>query len=544
MAQPPEPPVENPPEIEEFSWGQWFQEEGYWYITSAVVHGIGFVIFALLAPWAPQWLGFNGSKGTAMSFDAVETRPLPEPLNRFDPGDPDAEPGELNNATLLQKEPPGRTAKYYDESEEFEDAGGGRVDALATGPQLGGLGGYTIVRPTPGVFEIGPGGVGGGQGTGINPGTGGSGTGFGLRGKGHQHLAGSGGTKGGERAVGAALNWLSRHQNSSGGWSIDARERCLNSQGCGGWGSVKSDSGATGLALLAFLGAGQTHKDRCVYQKTVSKGIAWLIKHQAADGDLSFGSSSRMYAHGIATLALCEAFGMTKDNYVGAAAAKGLRFIELAQNPTTGGWRYEPGDTGDTSVFGWQMMALKSGQMAGLGVNTLVFENGRIWLRSVAKGNYGGLCAYQPQNDPTASMTAVGMLCQQYLGAEPAAPPMRESKEFILAHPPSNEVERDTYYWYYATLAMHNFMDKDWDQWNRQMRRALVFSQCREGCAAGSWDPQRPSLDKWGNQGGRLVITCLSALTLEVYYRYLPLYKTGEPAVPPAADKTTLAHDQ
>ena len=62
------------------------------------------------------------------------------------------------------------------------------------------------------------------------------------------------------------------------------------------------------------------------------------------------------------------------------------------------------------------------------------------------------------------------------------------------------------------------------------MRRVLVESQIKTGCASGSWDPDKPEPDAWGRQGGRLMLTSLSALTLEIYYRYLPLYKLDKPA--------------
>ena len=84
---------------------------------------------------------------------------------------------------------------------------------------------------------------------------------------------------------------------------------------------------------------------------------------------------------------------------------------------------------------------------------------------------------------------------------------------------------RDVYYWYYASQVMHNQPGPDWDTWKRKMRRALIESQDREGCAAGSWDPYRPATDRWGVQGGRLMMTSLATLTLEVPFRYLPLYK-------------------
>ena len=93
--------------------------------------------------------------------------------------------------------------------------------------------------------------------------------------------------------------------------------------------------------------------------------------------------------------------------------------------------------------------------------------------------------------------------------------------------PETAKTERNIYYWYYAMQVMHNVQGPEWDDWNRQMRRVLIETQCQEGCATGSWDPDKPTKDRWGAPGGRVMITSLSCLTLEVYYRYLPLFKLG-----------------
>ncbi len=101
---------------------------------------------------------------------------------------------------------------------------------------------------------------------------------------------------------------------------------------------------------------------------------------------------------------------------------------------------------------------------------------------------------------------------------------------------------RDTYYWYYGTQVLHNVPGREWDTWNRQMRRVLIDSQVKEGCAAGSWDPHEPSPDPWRAEGGRIMVTSLACLTLEVYYRYLPLYKLDEQDnKPDGADQTAAA---
>ena len=125
-------------------------------------------------------------------------------------------------------------------------------------------------------------------------------------------------------------------------------------------------------------------------------------------------------------------------------------------------------------------------------------------------------------------MSAVGILCSQYLHAGRSDPVITGGVRYLMANQPDPS-ERNVYYWYYATQVLHNMADKDWDVWNRKMRKILVDSQAREGCASGSWDPDGPVRDAWGPQGGRVMVTSLSCLTLEVYYRYLPLYKLDRP---------------
>ncbi len=526
---PPGPP--QPTRVSPFQ--EWLRQEGYWYITSAVVHAIGFVVVAIIATFLPGTfyaLGL-GQSGEAPTFETSVGQPDQE--FQADPlpvGDPPLDPSSLGPGILTIRASPPHALEDYDDSTEFERRGGGRPMDLVR-PELGGMGGIFSTNPA-GVAE-GSGGVGTGKGTGDNPGTGGDGTGFGGRGKGRHGLGGSGATQATERSVAAALHWLARHQAPAGNWSLQFFDRqCMSSRGCSGKGAVDADDAATALALLPFLGAGQTHRTKGPYEKHVRKGISWLIKQQQANGCLAIAQKRPMYSHGLATIVLCEAYGMTQDSYVGQPALRTLQFIEQAQHPSTGGWRYFPGDEGDTSVTGWQVMALKSGQMAKLPVNPMVLENVEKWLKSVSAGRYGGLYRYQANEveGVKPSMTAVGMLCRQYLGIDRNAPSMLEGKAYLLAHLPSADSERDTYYWYYATLAMHNFMGPEWDAWNRPMRRTLIKTQCKNGgCAEGSWDPDQPTADRWGSPGGRLMITSLSTLTLEVYYRFMPLFRTNLP---------------
>jgi hypothetical protein len=245
-----------------------------------------------------------------------------------------------------------------------------------------------------------------------------------------------------------------------------------------------------------------------------------------------------MYTHGLATICMCEAYGLSRDKALGESAQKAINFICAAQNPARGGWHYQgtPDEPGDTSVVGWQIMALKSGIMAGLDVPERALTGASKWLKMVSQGKDGGLFSYQPDGGASPSMSAVGLLCSQYLGMKRSDPGMIEGVGFLMKQPPVPQA-RNIYYWYYATQVLHNVPGQDWDNWNRKMRKLLITTQVKGGCAEGSWDPAEPVKDPWGEAGGRIMITSLSTLTLEVYYRYLPLYKLEENEKPVALAK-------
>jgi hypothetical protein len=340
-----------------------------------------------------------------------------------------------------------------------------------------------------------------------------------------------------EQGVQAALSWLYRHQMREGSWSLrDYQKRCTD-KSCTGPAGEESLSAATAMGVLPFLAAGQTHQNGVPrYRQAVFAALYWLMNHQAPDGDLSAGASSQMYSHALASIALCEAYGMSRDKTIGAAAQRSINFIQAAQNSKFGGWRYHPGEEGDTSVVGWQLMALKSAQLAGLTVSPVALDGTKKWLLIVSKNGAGGSSAgvgngqfsYQPDGAPTPTMSAVGLLCNQYLHVGRFDPVIVGGVQYLMANQPTED-SRNMYYWYYATQVMHNMLDKDWDSWNRKMRDILVHEQIRAGCATGSWDPDRPTRDAWGPQGGRLMMTSLATLTLEVYYRHLAVYQNDRP---------------
>ncbi|WP_435010371.1 prenyltransferase/squalene oxidase repeat-containing protein [Tundrisphaera lichenicola] len=339
-----------------------------------------------------------------------------------------------------------------------------------------------------------------------------------------------GGTTASEKAVQEGLNWLMRHQRDDGGWSLDISNECKISPGCPQDVHSESDTAATGLALLPFLGAGHMHNQESRYQDQVARGIDWLISHQGKDGMLYLGGTrhSMMYSHAIASMALCEAYGLSKDPRLKGPAQAAIGFIVQSQNKYDGGWRYEPGEAGDTSVFGWQMFAIRSARLGGLEIPKNVIRGCSHYLDAAGADKHRTTYGYLPGLPAKATMTAEALLCRQYLGWPRDLPAMARGVEGVWNDLQASN-ERNIYYWYYATQLLHNMQNKAWKQWNPRVRDGLVAMQIGgQGCDRGSWSPIFPQPDLWGTKAGRLFQTSLSVLTLEVYYRFLPLYRTGD----------------
>ena len=331
-----------------------------------------------------------------------------------------------------------------------------------------------------------------------------------------------GGDKQSEAAVERGLDWLAAHQSKDGSWSLNQFH--VNCKGkhpaCGDPGSFISDTGGTALALLPFFGAGYNHQAG-KHQQTVARGLLWLVQKETADGSLFFPGDSRpMYGQGLAAIVLCEAYGMTKDPALRDPAQRALNFIIKAQNPTTGGWRYLPGNTGDTSVMGWQVMALKSGELAGLTVPASAFDGAKRWLASVeANRPTGGMFGYMSAA-PSPAMTAQALLSLQLTGMHRDDPRMRAGTNYLLKNLP-NPATDTSYYWYHANQVMYHMQGEHWKTWNEKLRNHLVKTQASQGELAGSWAP----IDAREKAGGRICSTALRLLMLEVYYRHLPLYR-------------------
>ena len=359
----------------------------------------------------------------------------------------------------------------------------------------------------------------------------------------------NGGDANTEQAVRGALEFLAKSQSPDGSWNAQAYGAGQRAVAPSAEALYRADTGKfadtamTGLALLAFLGAGHTHNDGGPYAACVHRGLSYLCQQQFPSGDLSGRNQigqqptvryARMYSHGIAAIALAEAYALTQDQDLVVPVKNAVDYSLKAMNTRTGGWRYDfaSEDPGDTSQFGWQAMLLNSASVsnaAPLGGHHRVLL--QRFLDSVSTGKSGGLAVYRnlnPQSRPASEQASVAMTAEAFamrtmLGLPMSAQATREAKQMLLSQLPGSS-EPNFYYWYYATLALYQSQphSEAWTLWNQSIKRELLATQVSQGDDAGSWDPRCI----WGGHGGRIYTTALGCMCLEVYYRYLPLYQS------------------
>lgn len=348
-----------------------------------------------------------------------------------------------------------------------------------------------------------------------------------------QRIRESGGDPNATRTIRLALEWIARQQHKDGRWKF---HEGFPQPGLSG----PCDTGATGMALLTFLGAGSTTSDGD-YRREVHQGVKWLVAQQQRNGNLDLGdgsSISRIYSHAIATIALCECYAMTGDEGLKTTCENAIRYLDEAQLRGEGGWRYgvlRPGEMGDLSVTGWALMALQTARVAGMDVPARIFRKSTGFLNKV-ETQQPWLYSYTPGRGPTLSMTAEGLVCRQWMGWERDEMLMKKGIEYLIRsrHLPSwSEGKRSVYAWYYLAHALHNHGGQTWNDWYAYTQKILMEQQVlakpteNPGDVVGSWHPHTPRGDShdYGDRWGRLYVTCLCTLILETPFRHLPLYE-------------------
>ena len=310
-----------------------------------------------------------------------------------------------------------------------------------------------------------------------------------------------GGSRETEEAVELALKWLAENQSKDGRWNPrileggrDDKVYGHDREGAG----TNADTGITSLAVLAFLANGYSHLEG-PYQDVVKNGLEYLISHQGSDGNLAGHAKlfARMYCHSMTLLAISEAYAMTGDRRLAVAVQRGVNFSISAQDPKDGGWRYQPGDEGDMSQFGWQVLALHSAELAGIDIPTSTQTKMVEFLNHCCISPSKGIAAYRPGHGPNTTMTAEALVCRHLLH-QPVDESLRtEATDRILDDLPGGQ-RVNMYYWYYGTMAMYLSGGREWEIWNQRMKSTLLDSQVVDGANRGSWKPD----GLWAGYGG------------------------------------------
>ncbi|MCA8966123.1 MAG: terpene cyclase/mutase family protein, partial [Planctomycetes bacterium] len=369
---------------------------------------------------------------------------------------------------------------------------------------------------------------------------GGAGGKFGGRFGGKRNLRAAGGS-GTEQALKDGLEWLANHQDDDGKWDTDEfMKHDPAGDLCDGPGQPEHDVGVTGLALLAFLGDGHTTRAG-IYKERVTRGIKWLRDQQDFESGL-IGEKighSYMYSHGIASLAMCEAYYFSKYKILKKNAQLGINYLERHRNPYSV-WRYQPRDNdNDTSVTTWAAMALCSGRSFGLQVNPNAVQMIGNWYDQVTddKGRSGytkvGERSSRKPGDHSArfpvergeALTAAALLGRFMIGQEPASKAvMAKSAGLLLAQPPQWQKDRiDAYYWFFGSFAMYQMGGEFWEGWAPHLA-GLLTHQRQDGNFAGSWDP----VGVWDEDGGRIYATALYSLALQTAQRKAKLVRAPQ----------------
>lgn len=323
-------------------------------------------------------------------------------------------------------------------------------------------------------------------------------------------------------SIGAALEWLVEHQSADGGWNFDHRGgKCAGR--CRHPGALADARiAATGLALLPFLGAGQTHKEG-EFKPVVQKGIDFLrskMKVQEGEiGDLTEPGGT-MYSHGIAAIVLSEAYAMSQDKELRKPAQQALNFIVATQDPKGGGWRYAPKQPGDTSILGWQLMALKSGRLAKLDVPPATIRLAARFLDSV-QAEEGSQYGYTGPATDRYATTAIGLLCRKFTGWESDRPAVKAGVKFIGKRGPS---PTNMYYNYFAMQLMYCQLGDDWGEWNKAHFERIPFGLLHEAEGHEGVSVFFDGDDPGAKAGGRLYCTVMATMLRQIYYRHLPIY--------------------
>jgi len=301
-------------------------------------------------------------------------------------------------------------------------------------------------------------------------------------------------------------------------------------KGDGSWrmGGTRSNA-ITALCVMAFLSAGHVPGEG-PYGDHVERGIRYVLKSQAANGLFAGDGAHEMYHHGICTLMLAEAAGMTKGELSKEIRTKIARAVEVilkaqrVRGTEKGGWRYNVGHWGgsDLSVTGWQILALRACRNLGCDVPADAIASAVDFIKRCHDPATGGF-RYTPEDGVTVPCTGTGILALELCGKDLHKSPMvLKAGGHLLKNPPRWGASFFWYMVYYCSQATFQLGDNYWNFYRPQLHDVLLRNQGTNG----SWNGG-------GSDSGYGIhyTTAMGVLALTVEYRFLPIYqRVEEPA--------------
>lgn len=313
-----------------------------------------------------------------------------------------------------------------------------------------------------------------------------------------------------------ALKWLAEKQNTDGSW---------------GDGRYPNNTAITGFAIMAFLSNGQV-PGQCQFRNkdgkdVVQKGVNFLMASQRDDGYI-VNRAGNMYCHGMATLALSQAWGMTGDDDVKKSLKKAVDLIIKCQSKdgsvNHGGWRYEPVPSGaDISVTIMQVMALRGAKDSGIHVPDETMKRALSYINSCYDEATGGY-TYQPRSRaPGFARTAAGICVLKLTGEYDKK--IDRSIEFLKASM-ARPREHFWYGHYYACHAMHQVGGKDWEDYYNHIRANFLPAKPNENRSPSHAQSDDGSWSRNDFQSaGPVYQTSIAVIALSVPANYLPIFQ-------------------
>ena len=311
--------------------------------------------------------------------------------------------------------------------------------------------------------------------------------------------------------------WLVGHQGPKGDWSAQDFHRLCRGKPCLSPGSPDADTTVTAAAVLSLLGGGSS-PHAGTYPENVKRGLDSLVRTLKETDDRSDQSPMTRFGQRLGTLALCEYFGMWRDDAVRNVAQRGLQSIAAAALPESPHWRDAPGQATDSSIVVWEMLALHSGEFARLAMDHKALDDRANWLREAVRG----------AEETDLGAAASGLLALRVLRVSADEPDSRLFSDRLQAGFRQTGVRRDCVAMLLVGMALHP-QPEAFDEWRSLLVKRLRLSQSREGCSPGSMNPDEPTPDAWGQAGGRVFVTAMSMLSFQIYYHHLPLFGWTRP---------------